>query len=93
MPSFGLCESGRAGLEPMYVGPEKISSDRAWAEDIGPLRPLLDRCDGKSVFNAIEDILLRLDINLRNCFGMTFDGASSFSNVVGVGARIQEIAT
>ena len=33
---FGLCESGRARL-----GPEKISSGRAWAEDIGPLRPLI----------------------------------------------------
>ena len=54
----------------------------------------LDRCDGKSIFEAIKDVLLRLDINLQKCFGMTFDGASSFSsNKVGVGARIQEIAT
>ena len=42
---------------------------------------------------AITDVLLRLNINLQNCFGVTFDGASAFSgHTTGVGVRILEIA-
>ena len=45
------------------------------------------------LFKAIEDVLLRLDINIYNCLGITFDGASSFnSNSAGVGARINDLA-
>jgi len=52
----------------------------------------LDKCDGASIFNAISDVLLRLNINLSRCRGATFDGASSFSSEkVGVGARLQEV--
>ena len=53
----------------------------------------LDKCDAVSIFSAIKDALLRLGISLSYCFGMTFDGASSFSgHINGVGARISELA-
>ena len=53
----------------------------------------LEKCDRESIFLAIKDALLRLNISLSYCFGMTFDGASSFSGCVNsVGVGISELA-
>ena len=52
----------------------------------------MEKCDAHSLYMAISDVLLRLNINLQNCFGVTFDGASVFSgHTTGVGVRILEM--
>ena len=54
----------------------------------------LDKCDAESIYLAIKDALLRLNISLSNCFGMTLDGTSSFSgHLNGVGVRISELGS
>lgn len=53
----------------------------------------MDVCDGESLFLAIRDSLIRLDIDMKDCRAMTFDGASPFSSQsVGVGSRIRSIS-
>ena len=51
----------------------------------------MEKCGAHSLYMAISDVL-HLNINLQNCFGVTFDAASAFSeHVTGVGIRILEI--
>jgi hypothetical protein len=53
----------------------------------------IDTCTGEYIFKAIQDSLLRLQIDLSKCKAVTFDGASAFSSQnKGVGARIQEVS-
>ena len=54
---------------------------------------VLVKCDAKSIYLAIKDALLRLNISLSYCVGITFDDASSFSgHLSSVAVRISELA-
>ena len=53
----------------------------------------MEKCNGESIYNAVADVLLRLEIDLADCCAVTFDGASSFSSqAVGVAGRICAVA-
>ena len=53
----------------------------------------LDSYTGASIFAAIEDVHLRLQIDMKNCRFQTYDGASAFaSQSVGVSKRILDIS-
>ena len=45
----------------------------------------MDTCDGQAIFAAIKDVLLRLNIDITLCRGITLDGAAAMqSEAVGV---------
>ena len=47
---------------------------------------------GDTLFNVIKDVLIRLNLPLRNCRGQAYDGASNMQgNIKGVATRIQEV--
>ena len=49
----------------------------------------LDRCNSETIYNAIMDVLVRCGLDLRNCYGQCYDGASTMSgHISGVAARI-----
>ena len=53
----------------------------------------LDSSTGASIFAAIEDVHLRLQIDMKNCRSQTYDGASAFaSQSIGVSKRILDIS-
>jgi len=53
----------------------------------------MDKCDSESVYNAVADVQLRLNIDLADCCAVTFDGASAFSSeTIGIAGRICAVA-
>jgi len=52
----------------------------------------LDATTGESIANAIKDVLLRLNIDIKLCRGQVYDGANSMRGVnKGVKAHIQKV--
>lgn len=46
---------------------------------------------GETLFNVIKDVLIRLNLPIRNCRGQAYDGASNMQgSIKGVATRIQE---
>jgi hypothetical protein len=46
---------------------------------------------GETLFNVIKDVLIRLNLPIRNCRGRAYDGASNMQgSIKGVATRIQE---
>ena len=47
---------------------------------------------GDTLFNVIKDVLIRLNLPIRNCRGQAYDGASNMQgNIKGVATRVQEV--
>lgn len=46
---------------------------------------------GETLFQVVKDVLIRLDLPIRNCRGQAYDGESNIQgNIKGVATRIQE---
>ena len=47
---------------------------------------------GDTLFNVIKNVLIRLNLPIRNCRGQAYDGASNMQeNIKGVATRVQEM--
>ena len=78
-------------IEQMCVSIRSVTDSLEAEENILGLYAL-DECNSASITQALMDVLLRLGLNIADCRGQCYDGASAMSgHLSGVAARLSQL--